>query len=895
MRFLTVALGLAAQVLTVVAVDLCMDVQTNLDGGKNLNTDLIRPLTHLTQEHPYYKKNACGMKDKLDWPKPKIPHDGPWIKLGGRLQRPKKKWGQIRKDCEENDGGTVFYAYEYPVPWNFNGQTSILAERTEQIFFIQDDQDWMYVVWVHGKQNAAVGGHLQWLIDSPDIGAMDPEVNVLSRDDPYSGSVSSDEFSCLATDIENIEHGEDCFAWGPSKGQGSFSHKWKSCCTDGMVLGRFRTLDFCFNIRYTEIWNVDTLGIGNYRNGNLEMAYYPMSEFVDGGKLCAQTCETHCRRKTSCGECSASEACSWCGDTGTCLDNANSGACPSGLVPSGGSCEECSSKSTCGSCTGTEGCGWCYSTGTCFSAGNVDSDCPSGFLQLYEDGGDNTCKACPAPIDSSGAPVVLATTAVADFCSGNGECDWGSKTCSCDKGFLDSASGCSTQCPGGSFLPCSGNGVCMRDSTGAPSCTCKCGWTGPLCDQVSACPCTDSTCYYDSNLDADACKIPCGKLLSTLDCAGVTNDQDECVCSLGFWGPSCENACPGVDPDTGEGESCGPGGTCNPDGSCACDPCYSINPDTGSCELDPPPECVAFQGKPECTASGWQCGCRGQFTGPTCDECACLNDGVCNVVSGACNCVGGYTGNKCQYEACTREASCSGNGECTLPEYQCICDAGWMGPDDNQCSVYCLASDTCSGHGTCTRADGSCNCAEEFDGAACDKCAEGFSGYPDCLPTTEPCYEGDGSAYRGRVAVSMSGYYCQAWASQSPHAHVMTPENNPGDGLDVNFCRNPGSAQDKNSGPWCFVNTNDGTRSELCEIPRCPVPAAAAAAGGGGGARARTTSSPRAGVRTGRGGVGGGGAVAWPAATASSTLRRDALADSGGPRDMASRVHAGAV
>ena len=38
-----------------------------------------------------------------------------------------------------------------------------------------------------------------------------------------------------------------------------------------LILGRFRTLDFCFNIRYTEIWNVDTLGIGNYRNGKLEV------------------------------------------------------------------------------------------------------------------------------------------------------------------------------------------------------------------------------------------------------------------------------------------------------------------------------------------------------------------------------------------------------------------------------------------------------------------------------------------------------------------------------------------------------------------------------------------------------------------------------------------------
>lgn len=55
------------------------------------------------------------------------------------------------------------------------------------------------------------------------------------------------------------------------------------------------------------------------------------------------------------------------------------------------------------------------------------------------------------------------------------------------------------------------------------------------------------------------------------------------------------------------------------------------------------------------------------------------------------------------------------------------------------------------------------------------------------LVATEPpaivpelyCASGEGSSYRGTIAVTVSGKTCQDWASQSPHNHSKTPENYP--------------------------------------------------------------------------------------------------------------------
>uniref|UniRef100_A0A672PU20 Plasminogen-like n=1 Tax=Sinocyclocheilus grahami TaxID=75366 RepID=A0A672PU20_SINGR len=93
---------------------------------------------------------------------------------------------------------------------------------------------------------------------------------------------------------------------------------------------------------------------------------------------------------------------------------------------------------------------------------------------------------------------------------------------------------------------------------------------------------------------------------------------------------------------------------------------------------------------------------------------------------------------------------------------------------------------------------------------------------PRC--TTEPptivpeltCASGEGSSYRGTIAVTVSGKTCQEWSSQSPHKHSRTPENYPCKGLDENYCRNP----DNERSPWCYT-TDPKTHWEYCSVPSC--------------------------------------------------------------------------
>uniref|UniRef100_A0A3B3T3H8 Plasminogen n=1 Tax=Paramormyrops kingsleyae TaxID=1676925 RepID=A0A3B3T3H8_9TELE len=78
------------------------------------------------------------------------------------------------------------------------------------------------------------------------------------------------------------------------------------------------------------------------------------------------------------------------------------------------------------------------------------------------------------------------------------------------------------------------------------------------------------------------------------------------------------------------------------------------------------------------------------------------------------------------------------------------------------------------------------------------------------------CATGDGTAYRGNVAVTESGKTCQMWDSQTPHKHSRTPENYPCKGLTLNHCRNP----DNERMPWCYT-TDPDSRWEYCKVPSC--------------------------------------------------------------------------
>ncbi|XP_036173790.1 plasminogen [Myotis myotis] len=87
---------------------------------------------------------------------------------------------------------------------------------------------------------------------------------------------------------------------------------------------------------------------------------------------------------------------------------------------------------------------------------------------------------------------------------------------------------------------------------------------------------------------------------------------------------------------------------------------------------------------------------------------------------------------------------------------------------------------------------------------------------PEC---EEECMHCSGENYEGTISRTKSGLECQAWDSQTPHAHGYIPAKFPSKNLKMNYCRNP----DGEPSPWCFT-TNPNKRWELCDIPRCTTP-----------------------------------------------------------------------
>ena len=76
--------------------------------------------------------------------------------------------------------------------------------------------------------------------------------------------------------------------------------------------------------------------------------------------------------------------------------------------------------------------------------------------------------------------------------------------------------------------------------------------------------------------------------------------------------------------------------------------------------------------------------------------------------------------------------------------------------------------------------------------------------------------------YRGTISTTISGKTCQAWDTQSPHEHYLTPENFPVQGLEGgNYCRNP----ERFARAGCYT-TDPYVEWEDCDVPSCTVAAA---------------------------------------------------------------------
>ncbi|XP_031780573.1 tyrosine-protein kinase transmembrane receptor Ror isoform X3 [Nasonia vitripennis] len=76
------------------------------------------------------------------------------------------------------------------------------------------------------------------------------------------------------------------------------------------------------------------------------------------------------------------------------------------------------------------------------------------------------------------------------------------------------------------------------------------------------------------------------------------------------------------------------------------------------------------------------------------------------------------------------------------------------------------------------------------------------------------CYWGTGKSYTGPVKTSMFGRPCLPWKNQfnlqiSDHLELAGGHS---------YCRNPGSTEPQ---PWCYVDVDNRSQKEYCNIPKC--------------------------------------------------------------------------
>jgi len=87
--------------------------------------------------------------------------------------------------------------------------------------------------------------------------------------------------------------------------------------------------------------------------------------------------------------------------------------------------------------------------------------------------------------------------------------------------------------------------------------------------------------------------------------------------------------------------------------------------------------------------------------------------------------------NPCTYDYC------NGSGACIHPDYDNNeCDDGEDCTDNDICSSGVCSGNTyvCENSGTCNSDDDFCTCETGYTGDYCEDCAEGYIGYPNCIP-----------------------------------------------------------------------------------------------------------------------------------------------------------------
>ncbi|VUZ56348.1 unnamed protein product [Hymenolepis diminuta] len=254
--------------------------------------------------------------------------------------------------------------------------------------------------------------------------------------------------------------------------------------------------------------------------------------------------------------------------------------------------------------------------------------------------------------------------------AGRGNVEAGCPTCNCDP--LGSVPQANASCD-----PVTGQ------------CYCKPGVGGTLeCDR-----CADG--YY--NLGSNGCQLcECSNRALSTACHPTTG---QCECGNNVIGQKCDRCLRGHYWNGSE-PNCLP---------CECGPGALVNN-----------ECDLYTGQCRCAlyVTGRRCDqCQTGFWGPSprgCQRCPqCPNGRVCDQLTGKCICPPNTIGDQCE--------TCSPNSYDYNPALGC---------KDCNCSSIGSVDPT----GDCDLLTGQCACKSGFAGRACDECAPGYYGYPNCKP-----------------------------------------------------------------------------------------------------------------------------------------------------------------
>ena len=446
----------------------------------------------------------------------------------------------------------------------------------------------------------------------------------------------------------------------------------------------------------------------------------------------ALDCSKHCPEGELGLVCSGHGVCDsgWAGaGVCLCLDGYAGPAC--GLRCPGGAEQPCSGHGTCDRATG-------------------ECRCLDGAAGHWAGA---LCDECQTPFSGPDCDLLCPRDAAGVACGGHGRC-LGASLCTC---FADAARGywagpvcgecapgrfgaaCTAECLGGHCAQCSGHGACRDGAAGAGDCVCDAGagtgfWAGANCSE-----CQEG--YWGPQ-----CDQPCpGGAGAACGAHGVCEDglygTGQCVCAegegSGWWaGPACERCrggfygadCAAACPDDGAGAPCAGHGRCDDGvrgtGACACDAGYT----GAACHL----LCPVLDGA-VCRGHGG-CGARGGRA-----TCNCSAAAVGHWAGEACgSCVVGWTGPLCTLRCPTNAEGwvCSGHGVCGAPpsgtDPVCACYSGYAGL---LCETECPGGhlQPCMGHGACDPATGRCACAASpaagyWTGADCGACQSGWSG-----------------------------------------------------------------------------------------------------------------------------------------------------------------------